>query len=212
MSKKVILLIIMSIIILFSGTVYGIMLKQYDRNTLNFEVINNKKVVSVITDERIFEKTKESEYITEKFGLEEGVAAYLVEQCQEKKIDLFLVLGLIRTESNFNTMVVGTQGERGLGQLMENTAKPLAKNLGIEYDPEKLFEPKYNIKLFMTQLKYLNDILDNDLHKVLTAYNRGEYGLKRYMTSREGIRNPAQSSYSSKVLKYAYEYRAQFKE
>lgn len=130
---------------------------------------------------------------------------YLLEECESKELDVFLILGLMKLESKFDKRAVGTMGERGLGQLMENTAKPIAKNLGIEYDPDKLFQPEYNIKLFTTQLRYLKKLFDNDVHKVLTAYNRGAYGLEKYMASRSRRENPAISSYSQKVLKFREE-------
>jgi hypothetical protein len=146
-------------------------------------------------------------YINEESKLGEDVSTYLYDQCIEKELDPVLVLGLIKLESNFDTNLVSYAGARGLGQLMENTAKPWAKNLGIEYSREKLFEPKYNIRLFTSHLQYLFKVYDNDIHQVLTAYNRGQGGLKKYVASRGGHRNPAESVYSNRVIQLTSNYR-----
>lgn len=146
-------------------------------------------------------------YINEESKLGEDVSTYLYDQCIEKELDPVLVLGLIKLESNFDTNLVSYAGARGLGQLMENTAKPWAKNLGIEYSREKLFEPKYNIRLFTSHLQYLFKVYDNDIHQVLTAYNRGQGGLKKYVASRGGYRNPAESVYSNRVIQLTSNYR-----
>ncbi|EOD00935.1 lytic transglycosylase domain-containing protein [Caldisalinibacter kiritimatiensis] len=212
MKKKVLLSVAIFTIILTS-TVYGIMLAQNGSKAIKIEVINNKRVAMPLDTEYLFEqaeKSKKLQFVTDMTGLSTEVSEYLIKQCELRELDIFLVLGLMKLESNFNTKAVGSKGERGLGQLMENTAKPLAKNLGLEYNPDYLFDPKYNIRLFTTQLWYLNKVLDKDIHKVLTAYNRGEYGLKKYMASRAGKRNPAVSDYSLKVLEYASKFKKQY--
>lgn len=135
---------------------------------------------------------------------------FLVNECKIKKIDSFIVLGVIRRESNFDPNAKGAAGERGLGQLMENTARPVAENLGYVYDPDKLFDTKYNLKITITQISYLTTIYENDIHKVLTAYNRGQQGLIEYMAGNESS-NPAASDYSERVLQFAQEYKEDFR-
>lgn len=210
--KRLSIYLTVLIFILLTSTVYGIVLVKHDSDNPRLVVSNTKKVVNDINTKDLFNEDLEVQYIVDKTGLSKDVSKYLLDMCRKKELDIFVVLGLMKVESNFNPKVVGAKGERGLGQLMENTARPLAKNLGIEYSPEKLFDPKYNILLFTTQLKYLKTIMNNDIHKILTAYNRGEYGLKKYMASRSGRRNPAMSTYSIKVLEYANKYRKEFNE
>lgn len=150
------------------------------------------------------------EYINKESNLGKDIAGYLYDNCIEKELDPFLVLGLIKLESNFEARLVSYAGARGLGQLMENTAEPWAKNLGLEYSVEKLFDPKYNINIFTSHLQYLFDVYDGDIHQVLTAYNRGQGGLKKYIASRDGHRNPAESIYSKRVIKITSNYRKNF--
>jgi soluble lytic murein transglycosylase-like protein len=149
-------------------------------------------------------------YISELTGLNNEAVDMIISQSNEIGIDPFVVVGIIRVESVFDPYIVGSLGERGLGQLMANTAEPVAKNLGIEYNPDKLFEPVYNILLFTTQLNYLYEFYDKDIHKTLTAYNRGQYGLEKYIASRNGHTNPAISEYSITVLEFAGKYKQGF--
>jgi soluble lytic murein transglycosylase-like protein len=142
--------------------------------------------------------------------LEYSDCEYLVKECKNERLDIFLLLGVLRRESNFNPAALGTSGERGLGQLMENTAKPVAENLGYVYHADKLFDTKFNLKLTITQLVYLNNIYNGDLHMALTAYNRGQQGLDDYMEKRSHAKNPGESEYSSKVLQFAGEYKEEF--
>ena len=150
------------------------------------------------------------DFIIDVSGLSKEDSSYLIEASENIGVDPMLILSLIRVESFFDPYLVGTSGERGLGQLMANTAKPVAESIGVEYKPDKLFEPQYNILLFTTQFKYLIDYYEGDLHKTLTAYNRGQYGLEKYMASRSSHSRPEVSIYSSTVLKYATEYKNQF--
>ena len=52
------------------------------------------------------------------------------------------------------------------------------------------------------------DVYGKDVHRALTAYNRGQKGLEEYMTHSEN--NSAVSDYSTIVLKFAENYRESF--
>ena len=154
--------------------------------------------------------TELKDFIVDVSGLSREDSSYLIKASENIGVDPMLILSLIRVESFFDPYLVGTSGERGIGQLMANTAKPVAESIGVEYDPDRLFEPQYNMLLFTTQFKYLMDFYEGDIHKTLTAYNRGQYGLEKYMASRSSHSRPEVSIYSSTVLKYAAEYKNQF--
>ncbi len=140
-------------------------------------------------------------------GLDYNSCRFLIDESKDKNIDPFLVLGVLKRESDFNPDAKGTAGERGLGQLMENTAKVIAENLGYTYNHDMLLDPEFNLKLTITQLSYLKRIYRKDMHKTLTAYNRGQQGLADYMNIKDenGV-----SDYSTKVLQYAAEYKEAF--
>lgn len=143
-------------------------------------------------------------------SLEYDDCEFIVNECKDKDLDPFIVLGVIKRESNFNPKAKGAAGERGLGQLMENTARPVAENLGYVYDPDKLYDTRYNLKLTITQIAYLLNVYDNDIHMALTAYNRGQQGLIEFMESSESNKS-AVSDYSLGVLKFAMEYKENFR-
>lgn len=140
-------------------------------------------------------------------GLNYSNCEFLIKESKEKNIDPFIVIGVIKRESDFNPNAKGAAGERGLGQLMENTAKVIAENLGYSYNHDMLLDPEFNLKLTITQLSYLKSVYNKDMHKVLTAYNRGQQGLEDYINTNDktGI-----SDYSSKVLQFADEYKEAF--
>lgn len=210
MKGKLMLSTILVVTLIFGSTVYAIMLNNNDYDVLNLSVVNNNKVIENIEIKKHIENYDLIKFIMNKTNLSEEESEFLLNQCNEKGLNIFIVLGLMKLESDFDTNCVGIFGERGLGQLMESTARQIAFNIKKEFKPELLFDPKYNIELFTTQLKYLNTIFKGDIHKVLTAYNRGEYGLKRYMASRSGTSNPAKSAYSERVLKYAAMFQKEY--
>lgn len=155
------------------------------------------------------EKKELIEYMQIITNLDYDDCEFIVNECKNNNLDPFIVLGIIKRESDFNPMAQGAAGERGLGQLMENTAKTVAENLGYDYEPDKLFDSRYNLKLTITQISYLIKLYDNDLHKALTAYNRGQQGLIDYMENNEKNYS-AVSDYSANVLKFANEYKDEF--
>ncbi|MFA9423969.1 MAG: lytic transglycosylase domain-containing protein [Sedimentibacter sp.] len=158
-----------------------------------------------------FDEKKLIKYIVELTKLDYSDCEFIVQESKNDKIDPFMVLGVLKKESNFNPSAKGIAGERGLGQLMENTAKPVAENLGYIYDRDKLFDIRYNLKLTITQLEYLKELYQGDVHKILTAYNRGQQGLVDYINSRKyNNENPSISDYSSEVLQFAAEYKEEF--
>nr|WP_312579132.1 lytic transglycosylase domain-containing protein [Sedimentibacter sp.] len=171
------------------------------------------RIESVVNDLREIYLNEQTlkEYILGLTELSENECELIIRGSKNNKLDPFIVLGVLKTESNFDPYAVGLSGERGLGQLMENTAMPVAQNLGYVYDPEKLFNPEYNIELTITQLSYLYNMYEKDLNKTLTAYNRGKQGLADYIKEgKSPYKEPAMSDYSVKVLKYAYEFKEEF--
>ena len=164
---------------------------------------------SFIYDYRDFYAGEERliQFIEKITALDRKCCEFMVEESRENNIDPFILLGLLKRESDFNPNAKGSDGERGLGQLMEATAKIISENLGYVYSPDMLLEPEYNLKLTITQLSYLQKVYDN-MHMALTAYNRGQQGLINYMEATGN--KTGQSDYSTKVLLFAAEYEEAF--
>ncbi|MDD2495532.1 MAG: transglycosylase SLT domain-containing protein [Tissierellia bacterium] len=176
----------------------------------NTNAIRRDSIIYILRDVYLNEK-KLIGYISDISKLQYDDCEFIIRECRKNNLDPFIVLGVIKTESDFNPAAVGESGERGLGQLMDNTAKPIAQNLGYVYDSNKLFDTRYNLKLTITQLSYLNELYNYDINKTLTAYNRGQQGLEDYIAQgRSTYGDSAMSEYSVKVLGFVKGYKEEF--
>lgn len=119
-----------------------------------------------------------------------------------------LLLSVMETESNFDPYLVGTHKDRGLMQIIPATEKWLVKDfgsqVGMEYNPDNIFDAEYNIGLAVMYLSFLKDAYGNNDHRVLSEYNRGPYKLKEYY-QRNGT---YATSYSRKIIRGESKYVA----
>jgi len=135
-------------------------------------------------------------------------ALILVDYSKKYDLKLSLLLGLMELESNFNQYEVGTSQDRGYMQIIPSTEKWLAKafseELGFEYDPERIYEPEYNIGLAVVYLNTLKSAYGNNYDRILSEYNRGPYNLKKYYDKYATY----ETTYSRVVLSKATKYLA----
>ena len=96
-------------------------------------------------------------------------------------IDPYLVSAVIKAESNFDENAQSTAGAVGLMQLMPSTAEWLAARSGAEFEPERLCEPEYNIRLGCQYLRFLLDYWQWDVCKALASYNAGQTNVARWL-------------------------------
>lgn len=103
----------------------------------------------------------------------------ILEESLKRHLDPFLVMALIRVESDFKSRAVSPMGARGMMQIMPDTGKFLAESLAGEYGlhpasfkPESLDDPVLNLRL---GIYYLHDLKKQFQHVnlALTAYNYG---------------------------------------
>ncbi len=91
-------------------------------------------------------------------------------------VDENLIFALIKSESNFNPKAVSNSKAIGLMQLMEETAKEVAKKNNIELNEksakEELFDVYKNIEIGTCYLSILMDRYKNK-EVALAAYNAG---------------------------------------
>jgi Transglycosylase SLT domain len=85
-----------------------------------------------------------------------------------------LVAAMVRCESAFDPYATSPKGAQGLMQLMPATAE----RFGV--DPVELHDPARNLEAGVRYLRWLADRFDNDLTKVLAAFNSGEGTVDRY--------------------------------
>jgi len=151
------------------------------------------------------EKAKE---ISEATPLDYESALVLVKYADMYDIPYSLVLSIIDIESDFKKDLVGSSNDRGYMQIIPGTEKWLVSafgpELGITYDPSRIFEPEYNLAL---GIKYIDDLMDdygNDYNRILSEYNRGAGNLKKYYEANKTYA----TSYSRKVLTNETHYMA----
>ena len=95
---------------------------------------------------------------------------------EKYNVDENLIFALIKSESNFNPKAISNSKAVGLMQLMEETAKEIAKKNNIELNEkntkEELFDVYKNIEIGTCYLSILMDRYKNK-EVALAAYNAG---------------------------------------
>ncbi len=95
------------------------------------------------------------------------------------RLPSFLVYGIIRQESAFDTQAQSWAGARGLMQLMPATARELAGKAGLPYSHDRLSDPAFNIRLGTTYFRQVLSMFDDNVELALAGYNGGPYRIKR---------------------------------
>ncbi len=87
-------------------------------------------------------------------------------------VDLYLVMGMIRVESNFDAYALSHKGAKGLMQLMPATARSHKVN--------NAYDPVQNIYGGVRHFRLLLDRFDGNVHLALAAYNAGAGAVGKY--------------------------------
>jgi len=91
-----------------------------------------------------------------------------------------VIWSIIRQESAFNQQAVSYVGAKGLMQLMPNTARKVARKLGMGTGRPRLFSPAVNIRLGSTYLAAQKMRFGN-LALASAAYNAGPHRVSRWL-------------------------------
>ena len=137
------------------------------------------------------EPTPEPTFEKYDIPLSEDLQKYVIVQSETVGLDPKLVLAVMKVESNFKSNLISKTNDYGLMQINKVNHKWLKKELGIT----DFLDPKQSIDC---GIHMLADIATrhNDEHRILTAYNWGEYG--KFKTWKK--RKSPTSAYSRKVL------------
>lgn len=122
------------------------------------------------------------------------LADLIMVKSEEYRIDPFLILGVIKTESDFDRYAVSSKGAVGLMQVRPHTASYLA-----DTDREwhlALTDNETNINMGTLYLSQLMRRFGS-LELALEAYNRGPTELRRNLDKDNGL---AKDRYSKKVI------------
>ncbi|MBQ2645669.1 transglycosylase SLT domain-containing protein [bacterium] len=93
---------------------------------------------------------------------------------QQRNLDPFLILSLIREESHFNPKAISSSNAIGLMQLLIPTASYIAEMIGAEMPTnEKLQNAQYNIMLGTAYFSHVLDVTENMPVYAIGGYNGG---------------------------------------
>lgn len=138
------------------------------------------------------------------------ISSIVAEECKNyKNVPAEVILAMISKESGFNpnAQYISKSGTRYLGamQINDKSAKKLFTRFypKEKFDIKKLFNPEVNIKLGIWHFNSTLARYKNNVEMALTAYNKGEGGLKKLVASR----GTYISSYSRSVMILSRRYK-----
>jgi soluble lytic murein transglycosylase-like protein len=155
------------------------------------------------TKEDIYEILRDTNIkLTE--GIE--IAEAIIVQSKRTEIPVEMILGLMRTESNFTVRAVSNKSAMGIMQIHPITWRKYAKKLNLSSSREEAFRPSVNIMVSASILRDLHDKYQRMGYQepqlwdqVLSAYYAGEGSV------RNGL-NRHHRQYVHKVRTYVNEY------
>jgi soluble lytic murein transglycosylase len=105
----------------------------------------------------------------------------VVAEALDQGVDPYLVAAVIRRESAFNPGVTSSAGAIGLMQIMPQTGRGLAREVGMQsYSPQLLMQPALNVQLGVRYLANLLRLYGGDIPLTLSAYNAGPARASRW--------------------------------
>jgi len=102
-------------------------------------------------------------------------------------IDPAWAYGLMRQESRFNTAARSHVGAGGLMQIMPDTAKLVAKNMGETYNPAALTDPNTNLRYGTFYLSMIQKQLSQNAVLATAGYNAGPNRARRWQPEQQAL-------------------------
>ena len=187
-NAKRILIVILVMSFLLGGivgsVVAGLTVHNYDKKTVESD--NTPMVVyrpfgvgdnRIITEKMSMDWSngKEFEFNPLDVPLDSDIQEFIYCLSYGYNIDWTLVMAIIECESGFRSDVVSTGDDYGLMQINKINHQWLSDALGVT----DFLDAKQNIRSGLFILRKLFEKYGNDTHKVLMAYNMGEYGASK---------------------------------
>lgn len=104
---------------------------------------------------------------------------------QQRGLDPYLVLALIRQESLFDPEAVSPAQAYGLMQLLPTTAARVAQTPTVSL--QALTDPEFNIKIGSSYLRQLFEQFDGNMAMAVAAYNAGENAVEKWRARYGGL-------------------------
>ena len=134
----------------------------------------------------------------------------IITYSQKNKVDPFLIAAIIKNESNFNYKAVSKVGAVGLMQIMPETGRWIAEQMGLaNYKDTDLYQTRTNIRMGCWYVGELDHEFKHNLALVMIAYNAGrgqthqwmqQYGWDDNFNDLKAIPFPDTREYVTKVL------------
>lgn len=106
---------------------------------------------------------------------------------REQQLPANLLYAVMRQESAFKPAVVSPANAVGLLQLIPPTARNVAQELGVDYDPLLLESPPHNIRMGAYYLKKVVGTFGGNVALGAAAYNAGPSAVSRWLESGEKL-------------------------
>ena len=101
-------------------------------------------------------------------------------------LDKYLVISLIKAESNFEANANSSKDARGLMQIIPSTGEWIAEQMNlVEFSLDKLYDPEQNIFMGCWYLNNLRNEFNNDYVLLLSAYNAGRGNVNKWLKNKE---------------------------
>lgn len=106
----------------------------------------------------------------------------IVTYAQKNNMDPFLVAAIIKNESGFNPKAVSNVGAVGLMQIMPETGRWIATQMGLKkYEDGDLYKTQTNIRMGCWYLGELDAEFKHNLTLIMIAYNAGRGKTHQWM-------------------------------
>lgn len=107
------------------------------------------------------------------------------QEARANSVDPYFAAALMLAESKFSPAAESARGARGIMQIMPETGKWAAKQMGItNFNVDLLFVPRINIKIGCWYLADLHREFKGNRCLVLAAYNAGRGNVKQWLAQK----------------------------
>lgn len=112
------------------------------------------------------------------------------ENALKYNIDPYLILSVIKAESNFQLYAVSHKSAYGLMQVTGSTGEWIAEQMKIEnFTVDQLYEPEKNISMGCWYIDNLRKEFGDNMEVVLSAYNAGRGNVQKWLKDEEYSRD-----------------------
>lgn len=146
----------------------------------------------------------------------------IITYSEKNNIDPFLVAAIIKNESNFKHKAVSGVGAVGLMQIMPETGRWIAEQMGLEnYKDSDLYITKTNIRMGCWYVGELDHEFKHNMMLLMIAYNAGRGQTRAWMqengwtydfNNAQAIPYPDTREYVTKVLQDRDKYYLLYKD